>query len=295
MFHPLPDLDSLRCFDVAADVLNFRAAADRVGLSPGAFSERIRRLEEDLGASLFHRTTRRTRLTDAGRRLVPHARRLLDAATRCSAVVAGDTAPLPYEIRFGTRHELGMSWLCPALGPLAQARPERTIHLYMGDSPDLLARTERGDLDAVVLSARLTSPRLDYATLHVETYAFVGADRTVTRPTDVAQVVLLDVSPDLPLFRYLLDASPDASPWDFARHEYLGGIDAIRFRCLQGAGVAVLPAYFVRDDLAAGRLVQLLPELPIHQDAFRLIWRKQHVLEPRLLELADALRARPIT
>jgi DNA-binding transcriptional LysR family regulator len=43
-----------------------------------------------------------------------------------------------------------VSWLCPALTPLSRRRPERTIHLYNGDTPDLLRRLERGDLDAIV-------------------------------------------------------------------------------------------------------------------------------------------------
>ena len=280
------DLDSLRCFSAAAATLNFRAAARRVGLSPGAFSDRVRRLEEELGVALFVRTTRRAELTDAGLRLVPHARAVIAQAERCREVAVG--GPTPYALTLGTRFELGLSWLCPALGPLRTAHPERTIHLFVGDTPDILARTERGDIDAVVFSARLTSPRLVYATLHPETYVFVG------RTGDEAQTVLLDVSPDLPLFRYLVDALPDRAPWRFSAHEYLGSIGAIRLRVLEGAGVAVLPEYFVREDLAAGRLARLLPEVALREDAFRLVWRADHPLEDRLIALADELRAIPL-
>ena len=53
----LPDLDSLRCFITAAEQRHFRSAARAVGLSPAAFSDRIKRLELGLGASLFSRTT----------------------------------------------------------------------------------------------------------------------------------------------------------------------------------------------------------------------------------------------
>jgi DNA-binding transcriptional LysR family regulator len=51
--------------------------------------------------------------------------------------------------RVGTRYELGLSWLCPALAPLARKRPERTLHLYNGDSPVLVAQLARGDRSRV--------------------------------------------------------------------------------------------------------------------------------------------------
>lgn len=288
------DLDSLRCFSAAAATLNFRAAAGRVALSPGAFSDRIAGLEEELGVALFVRSTRQVRLTDAGTRLLAHARTVIEQADRCREVALGTGRPAPYELTVGTRFELGQSWLCPALGPLRAARPERTVHLYVGDGPDLLARVERGALDAAVLSARLPSARLDYATLHAEDYVFVGTDPCVGGPADAHRVALLDVSPDLPLFRYLLDALPDGAPWRFAGNEYLGAIGNIRQRVLAGAGVAVLPEYFVRADLAAGRMRQLMPELCLRSDAFRLVWRAGHPLADRLLGLADELRELPL-
>jgi LysR family transcriptional regulator, glycine cleavage system transcriptional activator len=298
------DLDSLRCFLAATETTSFRAAAARVALSPGAFSDRIRRLEEDLDARLFERTTRSARLTEAGRRLAPHARRLIEEASRCRDVVHRVDRVLPYELTLGTRFELGLSWLCPALDPLKGAHPERTLHLFMGDTPDLLSRVERGSLDAAVLSARLTSARLRYATLHPEPYVFVSASPRLVGPVspapgplgpeDAPAHTLLEVSRDLPLFRYLLDALPDATPWPFAEYELLGGIGAIRYRALQGAGVAVLPAYFVRHDLEAGRLVRLMPEVELRSDAFRLVWRTDHPQQDRLLMLADELRALPL-
>jgi LysR family glycine cleavage system transcriptional activator len=79
------DLDSLRCFDAAATTLNFRAAATRVHLSPAAFSDRIQRLESDLGAALFVRTTRLVELSDAGQRLLSLAREVLASAERLQA------------------------------------------------------------------------------------------------------------------------------------------------------------------------------------------------------------------
>lgn len=289
------DLDSLRYFAVAATTSSFRAAAQRVYASPAAFSDRMRRLEEHLGASLFERTTRHVALTETGRRLLPLVRELLEDAARLEAVGREPGRAVPFELYIGTRYELGVSWLCPALESLTRARPERTLHLYNGDTPDLLQRLERGDLDATIASMRLTSPNLEYAALHPEEYVFVSARPGLRRREDASQHTLVDVSRDLPLFRYLLDALPDAEPWPFARVEYMGGIGNIRRRLLDSEGrVAVLPKYFVREDLAAKRLVRLLPRVPLRTDSFRLVWRREHPKGAEMLKLAEELRRHPL-
>lgn len=289
------DLDSLRCFEAAATTLNFRAASQRVFLSPAAFSDRLRRLEEELDVRLFERTTRKVVLSEVGRRLLPMARELIEGALRLKAVGKAPSEATPFELFVGTRAELGVSWLCPALEGLAAQRPERTIHLYNGDTPDLLQRLERGDVDAIVASMRLTSPTLTYAALHAEAYVFVSTRRTLRRREDARAHVLVDVSRDLPLFRYFLDARPHAEPWPFAKVEYMGGIGNIRRRLLDGRDrVAVLPRYFVEPDLKARRLVQLMPSVRLRGDSFRLVWRKDHPRGAQLLELAEALRAHPL-
>ncbi len=288
------DLDSLRCFDAVATTLNFRAAAVRVHLSPAAFSDRIRRLEEDLGQTLLARTTRRVALSDKGRQLLPGVREVLARVDRLRSD-AGDSKPLPFELILGTRYELGLSWLCPALGPLARARPERTIHLYNGDTPDLRARLERGEVDAVVGSMRLTSTGLAYAALHDEEYAFVGRKVRARAASDAGSLTLVDVTGDLPLFRYFLDAVPGGEPWPFRAVEYMGGIAAIRRRLLDGDGrVAVLPTYFIRDDLRSGRLARLMPRIRLRTDSFRLVWRAGHPRAAELQALATELRAMPL-
>jgi DNA-binding transcriptional LysR family regulator len=294
----LPDLESLRCFEAAARFFNFRTAARTVALSPAAFSARIKALESQLGIELFQRTTRRVTLTAAGVRLLPQARRCLDEARRCADVVASEEAP-PFVVRLGTRFELGMSWIVPRLTELHEAHPERTIHLYFGDSPDLLGRLDEGLLDCVVTSFRLVGTDVRYAQLHEERYAFVAAaevarERPLGGPSDAAKHTLLDAHSDLPLFRYFLDACPPEEVWAFSRVELLGTIAAVRFRALEGAGVAVLPYYFVAQDIAEGRLVRLLPQVEPNRDFFRLVWPSDHPLEPQFQTLAEELRSEPL-
>ncbi len=295
----LPDLESLRCFDAAATHLSFRIGAQAVALSPAAFGDRIKRLEQQLDARLFARTTRRVALTPAGVRLLPQARRVLDEAARCTRVVHERELAVPFALTVGTRFELGLSWLTPALPRLQARRPERTVHLVFGDSPELLARVRNGVLDAAVTSARLTAGGLSYDKLHDEDYVFVASAkrirrRPLARAEHAQHHTLIDLAPDLPLFRYFLDALGTRSVWSFAGVEYLGTIGAIRMRVLQGAGVAVLPRYFVAPDLRARRLVRLMPSVELQRDAFRLVWRTGHARETSLRELAAELARMPL-
>lgn len=300
MLHtPLPDLESLRCFDAAATRLNFRVAAGVVHLSPAAFSDRIRRLEDTLGQPLFARSTRRVALTPAGLRLLPVARRVLEEARRCAAAVQAADAPVPLDLVLGTRFELGLSWLTPALPDLARRQPERTLHLYFGDSDDLLTRLHRGTVDAVVTSARLHQAGLEYALLHPETYVMVGAPallraQPLRRAEDARQHTLLDAHADLPLFRYFQDACPPEEVWAFQRIHRLGTIGAVRQMCLRGGGVAVLPEYLVGPDIRARALRRLMPHVGIHSDHFRLIWRVGHAHAAALRALAESLRSMPL-
>lgn len=288
------DLDSLRCFVAVAERLHFRAAAEQLARSPAAVSDRIKRLEETLGTPLFDRTTRRVTLTDAGIRLLPHARHLLADADLCGAVAQGDGTPVPFSLTIGTRYELGLSWLVPALRPLADARPARTLHLYMGDTVDLLDRLDRGRLDACVLSSGPRRPEVRQARLHEEQYVFVTRDEGPRNAAEARAHTLVDNTPDLPLFRYFADQRSDATDWRFGRHLYVGGIGAIRAAVLDGWGVAVLPLYFVANDLACGQLRVLAPPDDLGRDHFRLLWRADHPRDGELALLADALRTFPL-
>ena len=290
----LPDLDSLRCFLAVVQHRSFRAGAAAVALSPSAFSERVRRLEDEIGVAVFERTTRAVRLTPAGEALLPHARACVDAAERCARVAH---AAAPYGLSVGTRFELGLSWLVPALDALAERRPERTLHLQFGTDRELLRLLDGGTLDAVISSVRIANQGLATAPLHEERYVLVAAptlgaaEVVAADPTALTRYPLVDADPSLPLLRYLLDARAELDAVDFPRVEYHSTIAAIRARILAGRGIAVLPEYFVATDLARGDLVRLRPDWAVRADQFRLLWKPGHLREGDLRALADDLRS----
>lgn len=293
----LPDLDSLRCFEAAAVALNFRRAARAVALSPAAFSDRIRQLEDQVGEPLFKRSTRQVALTVAGEELLPQARRVLAEAQRCLA--RPDAGPPPFELTIGTRFELGLSWLTPSLHSLERDRPGRILHLRFGDSEDLLGQVRSGALDCAVSSVRLVTPGLRYELLHQEEYLLLARPSLLARTplrgaADAPAHTLLDSLPDLPLFRYFLDARPAGEPWTFGAVRYLGTIAAVKYRALEGAGVAVLPRYFTVAELKSRSLREPMPKAKLLSDHFRLIWRLGHPREEELRTLAADLRKRPL-
>ncbi|MFZ5891259.1 MAG: LysR family transcriptional regulator [Myxococcota bacterium] len=295
----LPSLDSLQCFLLASRLKNFGKAARLAALTPAAFGQRIKQLELQLGVPLFYRTTRQVALTEAGAQAVPWAEQCVETAKQLVASMRTQTGPAPLQLTLGTRHELGMSWLLPQLERIRQWRPELTVHLYVGSGDDLLARVRALSIDCAITSTRFSDAKLDSELLHREDYVFCGAhtllERQPLRSLDQATAhTLLDISQELPLFRYLKDNMVEASP-RFAELVFLGGTDLIKARVLAGAGVAVLPLYLVRKELKARKLVRLLPKVkPLH-DHFRLVFRAQDPRRPLFEGLAKLLRERPLS
>ena len=294
----LPSIENLRCFEAAARSESFRAAAKLVSLTPAAFGQRIRQLEEQLGAQLFERTTRSIRLTPEGQALLPRARSILIEAGECARIVRGGRG-MPLPLTIGTRFELGLSWLLPRVRELEAAIPELSVDLYFGSGPDLLRSLREGEVDCVVTSARLPDPSLEGEALHEERYVFVAAaalleELPFRRRRDAIRHRLLDVDADLPLYRYLRDAPGLAGPMRFAEHRYLGLGEAIRRWVIAGEGVAVLPEFMVERELADGTLVRLLRRIELLRDHFRLVFRAADLRRERFFEVAEVLRGWPL-
>ncbi len=294
----VPDPESLRCFLAALRAPTFRAAAKQVALTPAALGQRIKLLEGLLEAPLFQRTTRSVTPTEAALALAPQAERALSALADCVRVARGEGEHPEIELVIGTRDELGRSWLVPQLGPLRRALPWLRAHLFFGQGNDLLARVRTAEIDCAITSTRFADPRLEALVLHEEAYAFVASPRLLARSPLKREEhadahTLLDAGPDLPLFRYFREA--DGAPaLRFAEVTRLGAIGPIKHEVLRGAGVAVLPRYFIEPELKARRLVPLFPKVIPHVDYFRLIFRAQDPRRPTFEALAAELRAAPL-
>ena len=143
--------DLLRAFLAVAESRGFSPAAALLNRTQSAVSLQIKRLEADLGVTLFARTSRSVTLTPEGRRLLPYARRLLTLADHAREEVARDRAP--ERIRFGLPGEQAETYL-PGLLPRARAaHPGLQIEIVCDISSRLVAAFQAGDLD-VILAVR---------------------------------------------------------------------------------------------------------------------------------------------
>ena len=186
----------------------------------------------------------------------------------------------------------------PSLDAVRERVKGLELHLYFGSGQDLLLRIRSFDIDCAITSSLLIDPKLDAHKIHREDYVFVGAKSLIERqplskPEHAKAHVLLDASPELPLFRYFRDAE-NAPVLAFANVVRSGTIEAIRMRAKAGAGVAVLPEYLVREDLAKKRLVRLFPRVRVLHDYFRLVFRKDDVRRAVYEDLARAFAAMPL-
>ena len=221
-----------------------------------------------------------------------------DAAEDCVHASRGEKGAPVSEIVLGTRHELGLSWVLPQLAPLAEKLPHVELHLYLGSGSDLLIRVRTAEVDCAITSARLADTKIDAISLHEERYVFVGATSHLKRipfskPEHAKDHTLLDASTELPLFSYFRDAHKGKT-YEFSRIVRLGAIGAIRLRALEGAGVAVLPEYLIRDDLKKKRFTRIMPSVTPLTDYFRLVFRNDDPRRSVFESLAKHLGETPL-
>ncbi|MEV0641295.1 LysR family transcriptional regulator [Streptomyces sp. NPDC050619] len=141
------ELRQLTYFVTVAEELHFGRAAEHLHIVQSAVSQQIRRLERELGAELFDRSSRHVRLTAAGERLLPEARAVLAAAERARAAVAP-----PPGLRIGTSTGLG-EHLDRVLAAFARHAPDVPVELFSLPAAERLARIADGRLDAAFVRA----------------------------------------------------------------------------------------------------------------------------------------------
>ncbi|WP_405872269.1 LysR family transcriptional regulator [Streptomyces sp. NBC_00005] len=218
----------LRAFLAVAEELHFTRAAARLYVAQQALSRDVRRLERELGAELFVRSTRQVTLTADGERLLPYARRVLEAQDALLAAF-GQARPLLVDLNFpdqvtarrvllrarelAPEHELMAryeSGLTGAAGELLAGRLDASFGRFAGLDPVLRARLEhqvvRYEPMAVVLPEdhRLAAlEEVPLAALAGETvYAGAGNPRT-SEWTDLARRLFdgrdIEIAPPVPL------------------------------------------------------------------------------------------------
>lgn len=279
-------IDALRSFAAVAELGGFTAAAARLGSTQSAVSKQIARLECALATPLFRRTTRALSLTEAGEQLRRHAIGVLAAFdTALDAVAARD--PLTGRVRVTAPPNLALARLMPMFAAFALRHPRIGIDARFSDGRVDLPR------DGIDLAIRVGG-------LGGARGRRVGTARRmcVAAPAYLAEAGTPDTPAALTGHRCLTYALLDAgATWEFTGGEAVAvsgpfsadDPQALRLAAVAGLGIACSASWLFADDLAAGRLVRVLPEYEATAMPIHLILRAGAVPPPPLRMLADFL------
>jgi len=163
--HNRMDIRSLACFVAVAETLHFRRAADRLNLTQPALSQRIRVLEEEVGATLFERDRRGVALTAAGAAFLDPARAAVAnanlAKTRALRAVEGEIGRL----RLGFTTIAFYGALPEAVRAFRARYPDIMIELTEMNSPALERALLTGGIDLGIVHPPIAAPELTIRTL----------------------------------------------------------------------------------------------------------------------------------
>ena len=129
----MQNLEPLLLFVTVADMGSFTHAADSLGIQKGRVSTAVRKLEEEFGVRLLHRTTRNVQLTEDGRMFHARARELLADVDDLHSMFAGDRAALRGRLRVDLPTEVARTTIVPALPDFMAAHPELELEVSSTD------------------------------------------------------------------------------------------------------------------------------------------------------------------
>lgn len=151
------ELQQMRYVLAVAETNSFTRAAQRCLVVQSALSHQIARLERELGARLFDRTSRRVRLTPAGEAFLPAARQCLDAAERAAAEVAAAVGEVRGRLAVGLIPTVAAVDIPRALRDFRRRYPQVRVSLRVGASEDLVEQVKQGTLDVAFLGLPTTA------------------------------------------------------------------------------------------------------------------------------------------
>ncbi|MGW0187567.1 LysR family transcriptional regulator [Streptomyces sp. NPDC003362] len=268
------ELRLLVTFEKVATVLSFTRAAAELKYAQSSVTSQIRALESALGAELFDRLGSRIRLTEAGERLLPYARRILELAEEARSAVADAEEPAG-SLTVGTMESLTNHRLPPLLELFHHRYPKVRLSLRTTIGDETRQALRQGTYDLGFLMERETEHAgLETEVLAVEPLALVAAPGhpLAGRPLSTADLLpqsLLATEPGCAyrdLFEQELTSLAPVAFMEF------GTIEATKRAAAAGLGVSLLPEITVAAELAGGSLVRLDWEPPFTLRT-QLAWR----------------------
>ena len=270
--------EDMRCFVQVVDRGGVTKAADAMRIAPSAVSRRIKELEARLGTQLLNRTTRRMRLTEAGRTFHARCRRILADLDEAEVEAADQHGLLKGSLRVAAPLTFGEAHLTPVIIDFMRAHPDVEIELEFSDRVvDLVAE----GFELAIRIGRLRDSSLiarklvDVRVVVCAAPALLAERGIPTHPDQLKDWPALCYvgSERADIWRYRAPGLPagDGSAGSVAMQVRMlannGGV--LRDAAIAGEGVVVQPSFLVHQAVARGQLVPILcdfiwPEIAIY-------------------------------
>lgn len=258
---------------------SFARAAERVHLSPSGVSMLVKELEQQVGARLFERTTRSLTLTDAGRRLVPFAERVVEQLRDLDEAVRGSEAAIRSRLNVAATPIVATSLLPRVIRQFGHTHPHVRVHVADGDVGLVRQNLLAGEADIGL--GFFVKPAVGLVRDSVRRFRLMCISPPGTaapglapsRPwRSLAGLPLVCLPPGNPI-QAMVEAH---LPRGRARHEnrtamnFLGTLIAM---VEAGLGHGVVPSFVLEECLRHGLSVSMLVEPAVHLDLFAVTRR----------------------
>lgn len=293
----MQDLNDLFFFAQVVDHRGFAPAGRALGVPKSKLSRRISLLEERLGVRLIQRSTRRFTVTDIGESYYRHCKAMLVEAQAAQEVIELTHAEPQGTVRLA----------CPVA--LLHYQVGSMLADFMAHCPrvqvQLEANNRRVDVirEGFDVAIRVRFPPLEDSELVMKvlgesTQSLVASPALLARhampvvPADLNALPSLDLGPPHGEHVWQLDGPDGAAAAVHHRPRLVtDDMTALRLAALAGVGVTQLPAMMVRDELARGDLVAVLPEWAPRSGVVHAVFPSRRGLLPAVRELIDFLAA----
>lgn len=279
----LPSLNALRAFAIAGRHLSFTRAAEELHVTQGAVSRLVKQLEADLGVSLFRRGPRGLELTEAGAAYLPPLSEAFERMQAATRLIMRSGRPAN-RLAITMLPTFAMRWFMPRLADFHQLNPDIAVDVTSADRPVDFA-TEPVDV-GIQYGSGPWPDDLHAEFLFAETVALVASPALLKRKPlhkaeDVKRHTLLTHStrPDAWAEWFAAAGLKGSAGRGPAFEHFFMSIEA----AVNGLGLALVPDFFVVQELRDGRLVEPLPKLRLQRPGgYYLLCLKGREREPAI-------------
>lgn len=281
-------------FVTVVDMGSFTAAADRLGVAKAVVSHQVSKLEEELGTALLIRTTRRLRTTEAGRRFYERCIVVLREAENAIEEVSSETGTPVGTLMLTAPLDYGAKVVAPALALYIQRHPQMQADLTFTDVKFDLVDNELdlsirvGWLEDSSAQAR----RIGTFEQHlVCSPAYAGQIGRVAHPCALEAAKWIANGALKEPLRWLFAKGDEKVVVTGKSVVSANGTETSYVCVLAGIGLAVMPDYQVVQDIAAGRLVRLLPGWSLPAGGIHAVYPPAKYRPARVRAFVDILEA----